>query len=64
MFRERVYRWLPAKSEVNVRYMILLFRVPKDFRGVKSASAGGGKAVVIENGPSPRKLASRVKNFL
>ncbi|MFZ0737886.1 MAG: hypothetical protein WA002_19315 [Candidatus Acidiferrales bacterium] len=64
MFGERVYRWLPAKAEVNVRYMILLFRVPKNFRGVKSASVGGGKVVVIENGPSSRKLASRVKNFL
>jgi hypothetical protein len=64
MFGESVYRWLPAKSKVNVRYMILLFRVPNDFRGVKSASVDGGNATVTENGPRARKLVARLKKFL
>jgi hypothetical protein len=64
MFGEPVYRWLHAKSEANVRYMILLFRVPSDFRGVKSVSVDDGKATVVESGARARKLASRVKKFL
>jgi hypothetical protein len=64
MFGELVYRWLPAKSEVTVRYLILLFRVPHDFRGVKSVSIASGKATVVENGRRARKLATRIKRFL
>jgi hypothetical protein len=64
MFGERVYRWLPAKSEVAVRYMILLFRVPSDFRGVESVSIGAGKATVVEAGKRSRRLYTRVKKFL
>jgi hypothetical protein len=64
MFGELVYRWLPAKSEVAVRYAILLFRIPSDFRGVVSVSAEGGRATIIERGQSPRKLSSRLKKFL
>ena len=64
MFGESVYRWLPAKSQSKLRYMILLFRVPEDFGGVKSVTVAGGKATVIEHGPRSRELATRVKRFL
>ena len=64
MFGETVYRWLPAKSEVNVRYVILLLRVPTDFRGVKSATVEGHEAKVIEIGPHSRKISTPVKRFL
>ncbi len=64
MFGESVYRWLPAKSETNIRYMILLFRVPGDFRGVKSVSVEGGKATVIVRERRSPRLATRVETFL
>ena len=64
MFGARVYRWLPAKSKVTVRYIILLFRVPKAFRGVKSVAVDAGRAKVTESGPRPRELASPVAKFL
>ena len=64
MFGERVYRWLPAKSKVAVRYMILLFRLPNDFRGVKAVAVDAGTATVTESGPRARTLASRVVKFL
>ena len=64
MFGESVYRWLPAKSEIKVRYMILLFRVPNNFGGVKSVTVAGGKATIIERGRRSRRLATRVKRFL
>jgi hypothetical protein len=64
MFGEHVYRWLPARSRASVRYMILLFRVANDFRGVKSVSVHGDKATVIENGPRSCQLSRRVKRFL
>jgi hypothetical protein len=64
MFGETVYRWLPAKSEVRVRYSILLFRVPHDFQGVKSVTINGARASVAENAPRARKLTRRVKKFL
>ncbi|MGA7622902.1 MAG: hypothetical protein WCA91_04925 [Candidatus Acidiferrales bacterium] len=64
LFGELVYRWLPAKSDVKVRYMILLFQVPKDFRGVTSVSVDNGRTQVTESGLSPRKLVRGVKRFL
>lgn len=64
LFGELVYRWLPAKSAVKVRYMILLFQVPKDFRGVTSVSVDNGRAQVTESGLRPRNLVRCVKRFL
>ncbi len=64
LFGELVYRWLTAKSEVKVRYMILLFQVPRDFRGVTSVSVDNGRAQVTESGLRPRNLVRRVKRFL
>ena len=64
MFGEPVYRWLPTRSETALRYMILLFRVPHDFRGVKSVSVRGGKVIVAEAGRGSRTLVTRVKKSL
>jgi hypothetical protein len=64
MFGESVYRWLLAKSGTTVRYMILMFKVPNDYRGVKSVGLNGGRATVTERGSGARKFTSRVKKFL
>ena len=36
LFGEPTSRWLPAKSKAQVRFLILLFKVPETFRGVAS----------------------------
>lgn len=64
LFGESVYRWLPAKSQASVRYLIMMFHVPADFRGVKSVSLHGGRTIVTERGASPRTLTTRAKTFL
>ncbi len=64
LFGETVYRWLPAKSEAKVRFMILLFAVPKDFRGVRSVSISRGIARVTEAGVRPRRITLRARRFL
>ena len=64
LFGERTYRWLPAKSRQTVRFLILLFRVPDGFAGVKEVSIRQGAARVIESGPRERDLMARVGSFL
>jgi hypothetical protein len=41
LFEEATYRWLPAKSQVAVRFLALLLEIPSDFRGVERISFGG-----------------------
>jgi hypothetical protein len=64
LFGEPTYRWLPAKSKTQVRFLILLFKVPETFRGVASVSVAGKKIVVAESGPRGRKLAVAADKFL
>ncbi len=64
LFGERTYRWLPAKSRLIVRFLILLFKTPEAFAGVKEVSIRGGLACVIESGPRARELTALVGNFL
>jgi hypothetical protein len=64
LFGEPTYRWLPAKSEAQVRFLILLFEVPETFRGVGSVSVAGKKIVVAESGLRGRKLAVAADKFL
>ncbi len=64
LFGERTYRWLPAKSRVNVRFLIMLFETPKAFSGVKEVSIGRGVARIVESGPSARQLTVSVGKFL
>jgi hypothetical protein len=64
LFGERTYRWLPAKSKVQIRFLILLFAVPEAFRGVASVSVAKGTIDVVESGRRGRKLSVAADKFL
>lgn len=64
LFGERTFRWLPAKGRVSVRYLILLFEVPEDFRGVSQFVIRRTEASVVETEPRSRELRVSVENFL
>jgi hypothetical protein len=64
LFGERTYRWLPAKSRLTVRFLIMLFKTPGAFSGVKHVSIKGGVAHVFESGKPARELTASVGNFL
>lgn len=63
LFGERTYRWLPAKSSLRVRFLILLFEIPKDFTGVQQFAIERGMARVTETGPNNRRLSVGVEDF-
>ena len=64
LFGEATYRWLYAKSRATIRFIILLFNVPRDFQGVASASVSKGIANIRESGSSGRELSTPVGEFL
>ena len=64
LFGESTYRWLPAKSKTQIRFLILLFEVPETFRGVASVSIANKKIEVVESGDRGRKLAVAADKFL
>ena len=70
LFGESTYRWLPAKSKAQVRFLILLFEVPETFRGVASVSLAQSKSKnksridVVESGARGRKLSVATDKFL
>jgi len=66
LFGESTYRWLPAKSKAQVRFLILLFEVPETFRGVASVSLAKSrrKIDVVEAGARGRKLSVATDKFL
>ena len=64
LFGERTYRWLPAKSRQTVRFLILLFKAPDGFAGVKEVSISKGAVRVIESAPRGRELTASVGSFL
>jgi hypothetical protein len=64
LFGERTYRWLPAKSRLTVRFLIILFEAPEAFSGVKEVWIKGGVAGVIESGSRARQLTASVGEFL
>jgi hypothetical protein len=64
LFGEPTYRWLPAKSKAQVRFLILLFKVPETFRGVASVSVAKRKIDVVESGARGRKLSVAADKFL
>lgn len=63
LFGEATYRWLPTKSYLSIRFIILLFNVPKDFRGVTSTSEANGTASSLDLSGG-RELTAYVGNFL
>ena len=64
LFGEPTYRWLPAKSTAQVRFLILLFEVSETFRGVASVSVARKRIDVLETGVRPRKLSVAADKFL
>ncbi len=64
LFGEPTYRWLPARSQARVRFLILLFEVPETFRGVSRVSIVNGRVEVIESGARGRKLSVDTDKFL
>ena len=64
LFGETTYRWLPAKSKMRVRFLILLFKVPEKFCGVARVDIDGGKVNVLESGARGRKLSVVADKFL
>jgi hypothetical protein len=68
LFGESTYRWLPAKSRAQVRFLILLFEVPETFHGVASVSVAQSKSKnridVVESGARGRKLSVAADKFL
>lgn len=64
LFGETTYRWLPAKSKTQVRFLILLFETPEQFHSVTSVSVEKGMINVLESGARKRKLSVAVDKFL
>jgi hypothetical protein len=64
LFGEQTYRWLPAKSGLAIRYLILLFMIPGDFTGVNHVAIERGQACITEAGASKRQLRVAVGDFL
>lgn len=64
LFGEQTYRWLPAKSSLTVRFLIMLFKVPQAFAGVKQFSIEHGLARVTQAGSQDRQLTVMVGDFL
>ncbi len=63
LFGETTYRWLAAKAEDRVRYLILMLEVPEDFKGVASAVCIDG-CVRVREKSTRRQLVVPVKKFI
>ena len=64
LFGERTYRWLPAKSSLRVRYLIMAFKTPEAFSGVSEVRVRGEVAHVVETEPRSRELTASIGDFL
>ena len=64
VFGETTYRWLHAKSKSQVRFLILLFKVPEAFRGVARVSVGKRRIDVVEPGVRGHTLSVAADKFL
>jgi hypothetical protein len=69
LFGEPTYRWLPAKSKSQVRFLILLFQVPETFRGVARVTVAKTKIAktnveVVESGTGGKTLSVLADKFL
>jgi hypothetical protein len=63
LFGEKTYRWLPSRSTLSVRYVIMLFMTPEHFTGVTRVSIERGRARVTEAAPGHRELTVAIANF-
>jgi hypothetical protein len=60
LFENATYRWLPARSEIAVRFVALLLEIPPDFRGVERTSLTGSAVRIHEYG-TERLITQPVK---
>ena len=49
MFDVPTYRWLPAKSKIESRYLLFYARAPEGFRKVDDVRLEGGKLVIEDH---------------
>jgi hypothetical protein len=49
MFETPTYRWLPAKSKIESRYLLFYARAPEGFRKVDDVRLEGGKVIVEDH---------------
>ncbi len=49
LFGESTYKWLPARSSLSSKYMIVLLEVAEDFRGVASLTVDSGLLTINES---------------
>ena len=64
LFNEGTYRWLPAASEVKVRFISLMMDIPPDYKGVNEISIEGDLAIVQEIGDGRRLTIPVEGSFL
>lgn len=64
LFGESTYRWLPAKSSLSIRFLILLMAVESDFDGARQLQIHQRRAVIKEAGRRGRQLTVPVRPFL
>jgi hypothetical protein len=46
MFGAPTYRWLPAKSKIESRYLLFYSQTPEGFRKVDDVRVEGGKLII------------------
>jgi len=46
MFDTSTYRWLPAKSKIETRFLLFYAKTPEGFRKVDDVKLEGGKLIV------------------
>jgi hypothetical protein len=63
LFGESTYRWLPAKSQVKTRYMIVMLEIPEYFEGVGAVEIKHGSLLIADRSKQTI-LQKQLKQFL
>ena len=64
MFDTPTYRWLPAKSKINTRFLIFYAHTPEGFNKVDDVSMENGQIVISDRAANKRiKLAATQAGF-
>ena len=48
LFGTPTFRWLPAKSKLETRFLMFYARVPEGFTGVENVIVENGKITVVD----------------
>jgi hypothetical protein len=49
LFGQPTYRWLPAKSKIESKFLIFYTKVPDDFTKIDDVTLADGKLTIIDN---------------